>query len=84
MFEAAPVIDKDLLEDVPVPRRLDNHQIAPSEGIGMLMVTCFYHVSRSWSTPSIGLHRSAFTHLLALEPRGLQGGRKMKIPKQSS
>ena len=32
LFEPLPVIDKDLFEDVPVPRRFDNHQIAPSEG----------------------------------------------------
>ena len=25
LFEAVPVINEDLLKDVPVPRRLDNH-----------------------------------------------------------
>jgi len=39
LFEAVPVIDKELLEAVPVPRRLDHHQSAPREGIGMLTMT---------------------------------------------
>src|SRR6266699_3903824 len=52
VFEAIPVIDKDLFEDVPVLRRLCHHQIAPSKGIGFLGIERFYHVSRSASTPS--------------------------------
>jgi hypothetical protein len=52
VFEAIPVIDKDLFEDVPVLRRLCHHQIAPSKGIGFLGIERFYHVSRSASIPS--------------------------------
>src|SRR5438128_11568752 len=36
VFEAIPVIDKDLFEDVGVLRRCCHHQIAPSKGIGLL------------------------------------------------
>jgi hypothetical protein len=52
VFEAIPVIDKDLLEDVGVLRRRCHHQIAPSKGRGLLGIERFYHVSRSASTPS--------------------------------
>ena len=58
LFKPRPVIDKDLFEDVPVPRRFDNHQIAPSEGVGMLGMQRLYHVSPSPSTP----HRSSPRH----------------------
>src|SRR5687768_5391686 len=67
LFGAVPVISKDLLEDAPVPRMFDHHRNAPSSGMRRLTVTSFYHVSRSGSIPSIGGHRHAFTHLLALE-----------------
>src|SRR6266478_85598 len=52
VFEAIPVIDKDLFEDVGVLRRCCYHQIVPSKGIGLLGIERFYHVSRSASTPS--------------------------------
>jgi hypothetical protein len=52
VFEAIPVIDKDLLEDVGVLRRRCHDQIAPSKGRGLLGIERFYHVSRSASTPS--------------------------------
>jgi len=52
VFEAIPVIDKDLFEDVGVLRRCCHHQVAPSKGIGLLGIERFYHVSRSASTPS--------------------------------
>src|SRR5712691_6132022 len=52
VFEAIPVIDKDLFEDVGVLRRCCHHQIAPSKGMGLLGIERFYHVSRSASTPS--------------------------------
>ena len=52
VFEAIPVIDKDLFEDVGVLRRCCHHQIVPSKGIGFLGIERFYHVSRSASTPS--------------------------------
>jgi hypothetical protein len=32
LFEDAPVIGKDLLEDAPMPPGFDSHQVAPSEG----------------------------------------------------
>src|SRR6266704_4516241 len=52
VFEAIPVIDKDLFEDVGVLRRCCHHQVAPSKGIGLLGIERFYHVSRSAATPS--------------------------------
>src|SRR5688572_27279742 len=66
LFKPLPVIDEDLFEDIPVPRRFDNHQIAPSPGIGYwgLGMWHFYHISPLTSTP----HRSSLcpplpTHL---------------------
>jgi hypothetical protein len=44
LFKPIPVIDEYLFEDVPVPRRFDTHQIAPSEGVGLLGIERFYHV----------------------------------------
>ena len=38
-----PVLGKDLLEDVPVPRGFCHHQGAPSWGIGMFAVQRFSH-----------------------------------------
>src|SRR5437879_1766027 len=51
-FEPIPVLDKDLLEDVPVLRGCYNHQGAPSWGIGMFAVSLLYHTSPTQSTPS--------------------------------
>ena len=44
-FKPIPVLDKDLLEDVPVLRGRCNHEGAPSWGMGMFAVQLFYHVS---------------------------------------
>ena len=44
-FKPVPVLDKDLLEDVPVLRGRCNHEGAPSWGMGMFVVQLFYHVS---------------------------------------
>jgi hypothetical protein len=49
---AIPVIDKDLFEDVGGLSRCCHHQIAPSQGVGLLGIERFSHVSRSASTPS--------------------------------
>src|SRR5262244_1129982 len=60
LFKPLPVIDKDLFEDVPVPRRLDDHQITPSEGVrcwGGGMIT----TSHPLRPPLIGLHRDFST-----------------------
>ena len=46
-----PVIGKDLLEDVPVPRGCCKHQGAPSWGVEMV-VQRLYHTSPAPSTPS--------------------------------
>ena len=78
LFEPLPVIDKDLFEDVPVPRRFDNHQIAPSEGGDVGDAAFLPHL-----TPCV--HPSAvFTEVasptsLALELRGLQETGKCKF-----
>jgi len=44
-FKPVPVLDKDLLEDVPVLRGRCQHEGAPSWGRGMFAVQLFYHVS---------------------------------------
>src|SRR5919106_3504741 len=56
LFEAVPVIDKDLLEDVPVPRRLENHQSAPSEGYWDVDDDVFLPRLALWVHPA---HRSS-------------------------
>jgi hypothetical protein len=56
VFEPLPVLDKDLLEDVPVLRGRCKHQGAPSWGRGIFAMQLLYHVSPTQSTPS-----SAFT-----------------------
>src|SRR5215471_17139248 len=50
--EAIPVVGKDLLEDVPVPRGCCKHQGAPSWGVEMVVVQRLYHTSPAQSTPS--------------------------------
>jgi len=52
VLKPVPVLDKDLLEDVPVLRGCYNHAGAPSWGSGMLAVPLLYHVSPTQSTPS--------------------------------
>jgi hypothetical protein len=73
VFESIPVIDKDLLEDAPVLRRLCHHQIAPRESIRQLGIRRFYHVSLSASTPCIGLHWGLLTHLSRPGDTGTSG-----------
>ena len=58
VFEPLPVLDKDLLEDVPVLSGCCNHQGAPSWGIGVFAVKRFYHTSPALSTP----HRRSLGH----------------------
>jgi hypothetical protein len=51
-FKPIPVLDKDLLEDVPVLRGCCKHAGAPSWGMGMWSVQLLYHVSPTQSTSS--------------------------------
>src|SRR5215510_2740700 len=51
-FKPLPVLDTDLLEDVPIRRGCWNHEGAPSWGMGMLAMPRLYHVSPTQSTPS--------------------------------
>src|SRR6516165_9508180 len=79
LFKPLPVIDKDLFEDVPVPRRLDEHQITPSEGVrcwGCGMFT----TSHPLRPPLIGLHRDMRIHLPRPGVVRVSGSRKMKNP----
>jgi hypothetical protein len=46
-----PVVGKDLLEDIPVPRGCCNHQGTPSWGGRMFAVKRLYHGSPASSTP---------------------------------
>ena len=82
VFEALPMLDKDLFEDIGGLASLCQHQSAPSEGMGLEGMERFYHVSHSESTP----HRFSpclLTPSLALETRGVQGGSKMHFPIRS-
>src|SRR5207302_9460743 len=51
LLKRLPVIGKDLLEDIPVPRGCCNHQGAPSWGVHMFAVKRLYHGSPASSTP---------------------------------
>src|SRR4029450_2176430 len=82
-FEPVPVLDKDLLEDVPVLRGGCNHQGAPREGVGIVVVQLFYHTSPAQSTLSAAFAGARSPTSLTLEPRGLQGNPQMEIPIRS-
>src|SRR5712691_579520 len=58
MGTLVPVIGKDLLEDVPIPRGFCHHQVAPSWGVGMVAVEQSSHASPAPSTP----HRPSQRH----------------------
>src|SRR5882724_8949840 len=62
-FKPRPVIGKYLVEDVPVVRRLCNHQSAPSWGIGIAAVPLFLPRLPPSIHPLIGLHRGPLTRL---------------------
>src|SRR5262249_15457561 len=78
-----PVLDKDLLEDVPVLRGRCNHEGAPSWGMGMCTVQLFYHVSSASSTPSSAFTEARSPPSLTLEAGELQASHKMRIPIRS-
>ena len=50
--EPVPVLGKNLLEDVPVPRRRYKHQGAPRWRVEMIVVKRLSHTSPAQSTPS--------------------------------
>ena len=83
VLKAIPVLDTDLLEDVPVLRGCCKHEGAPSWGSGMCAVQLLYHVSPPQSTPSSAFTEARPPSSLTLEPRGLQASRKMQIPVRS-
>ena len=69
LFKPIPVIDKDLFEDVPVPRRFNNHQIAPREDVGLLGIERFTTFDALDLPPS-----SVFTGVRSPPPRpGITG-----------
>ena len=82
LFKPWPVIDKDLFEDVPVPRGLDDHQITPSEGVGCWGGGIFT-TSHPLGPPLIGLHWDMLIHLSRPGVRGTSLSRKMKNPIRS-
>jgi hypothetical protein len=63
LFKPRPVIGKYLFEDVPVLRRLCNHQSAPSWGIGIVAVPLFLPRLPPSVHPLIGRHRDTLTRL---------------------
>jgi hypothetical protein len=78
LFKPLPVIDKDLFEDIPVPSRFDNHQIAPSPGVGGWGCDIFT-TSHPLLPPLIGLHSALPPDSLILELWGLLGLEKCKF-----
>jgi hypothetical protein len=83
VFEAVPVLSKDLFEDVPVLGGRCNHQGAPSGGSGFA-VQLLYHGSSAQSTPSSAFTEAPSPTSLTRQPRGLQGNPQMEIPVRSS
>jgi hypothetical protein len=79
-----PVLNKNLLEDVPVPRGFCDHRGAPSWSVGIVAVTLFYHASSAPSTPAAAFSGACSPTSLPLESWGLQGSREMKFPRRSS
>src|SRR2546428_9797188 len=57
--ESVPVVGKDLLEDVPVPRGCCHHRVALSGGDRIVTVQRLYHTSPAQSTPSSAFIRAA-------------------------
>src|SRR5438034_6118049 len=57
--ESVPVVGKDLLEDVPVPRGCCHHRVAPSGGDRIVTVQRLSHTSPAQSTPSSAFLRAA-------------------------
>src|SRR5215475_2287728 len=53
-----PMVSKDLLENIPVPRGGCYHRIAPSWGDQLVAVPRLYHASAASSTP----HRPVYAH----------------------
>src|SRR3989440_6142787 len=51
MLKRLPVVSKDLLEDIPVPRGGCHHRIAPSRGDQIVAMERLYHASAASSTP---------------------------------
>src|SRR5215831_9498326 len=73
-----PMVSKDLLENIPVPRGGCYHRIAPSWGDQLVAVPRLYHASAVSSTP----HRPVYAHphpLLSSET-GATEIRKMNFP----
>ena len=51
LLKRLPVVSKDLLEDIPVPRGGCHHRIAPSGGDQSVAMERLYHASAASSTP---------------------------------
>src|SRR5215813_6580739 len=51
MLKRLPVVSKDLLEDIPVPRGGCHHRSAPSGGDQIVAMERLYHASAASSTP---------------------------------
>jgi hypothetical protein len=79
VFEPVPVLSKDLLEDIPVPRGLWHHRGAPSWGDDLLTVQRLYHASSASSTPHRPVLGQPSLASFILESRGLPGSGKCKI-----
>src|SRR5215813_11491490 len=56
VLKRLPVIDKDLLEDTPVPRGFGHHRVAPSWGDRIVTVKRLYHGLATSSTPHQPVH----------------------------
>src|SRR6516164_6685592 len=78
VFEPAPVLGKDLFEDVPSRRSCCSHQAASLEGVGLCVIALFYHIPPTTSTPASASLRARSPTSLTLAPRGRQGTPQME------
>jgi hypothetical protein len=66
MLKRLPVVSKDLLEDIPVPRGGCHHRIAPSGGDQIVTMERLYHASAASSTPYLASLRHPHPARLSL------------------
>jgi len=71
-----PVVSKDLLEDIPVPRGGCHHRIAPSGGDQIVAMERWYHASAASSTPHPAFTQVPSPDSLILDEGELSGSEK--------
>src|SRR5712692_1183908 len=79
VLEPVPVLDKDLFEDVPVPRRFCNHQDAPSWSIGIVAVQLFTTPHQRSPPPPRPSQRNAHPPLSSWSHEDFRAAEKWKF-----